>query len=73
MILHFSVDGLEMADAPLRIRQALPYKIRDLSRRTRKESEIYSDSAEYDFEYSDEDCLENELAELYAYSETSDL
>ena len=73
MILQFSVDGLEMADAPLRIRQALPYKIRDLSRRTRKESEIYSDSAEYDFEYSDEDCLENELAELYAYSETSDL
>lgn len=64
-----------MADAPLRIRQALPYKIRELTlnRRTRKESEIYSDSAEYDFEYSDEDSLENELAELYAYSETADL
>ena len=41
-------------DAPLRIRQALPCKIRELSRRTRKESEIYSDSSEYDFVYSDQ-------------------
>ena len=68
-------NGLLMSDAPLRIRQALPYKIRELNlnRRTRKESEIYSDSAEYDFEYSDEDNLENELAELYSYTETGDL
>ena len=62
-----------MADGPLRIRQALPHKIRELSRRTRKESELYSDSAEYEFEYSDHDTLENEIAELYAYSETTDI
>lgn len=62
-----------MADGPLRIRQALPHKIRELTRRTRKESELYSDSAEYEFEYSDQDSLENEIAELYAYSETPDI
>ena len=60
-------------EAPLRLRQALPYKIRELTRRTRKESEIYSDGAEYEFEYKDQDCLENEISELYSYSEAADI
>ena len=61
------------ADGPLKLRQILPNKFRELTRRTRKESDLYSDVTEYSFEYSDQDSIFAELAELYSYSEEPDL